>query len=312
MRRLGYLAILLAVSGCASRAPIERKWPVMGTFATVSVDGPEAAVDAARDAFDGVDRSMSNWSPASDLSRLNEAARRGAAPVEDPDLLACVARAFEAARATEGAFDPTVGPLMTLWGYRPRAKRTPTDAEIASTLRQVGHEKVRLEGGTIRFEAPGMEIDLGGIAKGCALDLARERVVAAGARSALLDLGGNLMAVGRPPSGRHWEFGVKDPRDPDRVAGVVEVSEGSVSTSGSYENPGHIMDPRTGRSAETDVLAATVVAPSGAEADALSTALCVAGSAAAPRILERFRGARAVLFLKDGRVVVSDGLRWRP
>ena len=285
----------------------------MGTFAAVAVRGPEAvaAADAARDAFDRVDRTMSNWDPGSDLSRLNEAARRGPAPIEDPDLLACLARAFEAARATDGSFDPTVGPLMTLWGYRPRASRAPSQAEIDATLDHVGYSKVRLDGGTLRFEDPGMELDLGGIAKGCALDLARERVLAAGATSALLDLGGNLMAVGRPPSGRFWEFGVKDPRDPERLAGVVEILEGSVSTSGSYENPGHLMDPRTGRSADTDVLAATVVADSGAEADALSTALCVAGSAAAPRILERFGEARAVLFLKDGRIVVSDGLRWR-
>jgi thiamine biosynthesis lipoprotein len=312
MRRLGYLALLLIVAGCASRAPVERKWPVMGTFATVSVRGPEAAADAARDAFDRVNRTMSNWDPDSDLSRLNAQARRGAAPVEDPDLLACLARAFEAARATDGAFDPTVGPLMSLWGYRPRARRVPGESEIDATLAHVGYTRVRLDGGTLRFEDPGMEIDLGGIAKGCALDLARERVLAAGATSALLDLGGNLMAVGRPPSGRFWEIGVKDPRDPQRLAGVVAIVEGSVSTSGNYENPGHLMDPRTGRSARTDVVAATVVAPSGAQADALSTALCVAGSAAAPAILARFPEARAVLFLEDGRTVVSDGLRWRP
>ena len=284
----------------------------MGTFATVSVAGPERAADAAREAFDRVDRTMSNWNPASDLSRLNEAARRGAAPIEDPDLLACVALAFQAARGTDGAFDPTVGPLMTLWGFRPRAARAPTPEEVEATLASVGYGKVTLDRGTIRFDAPGMEIDLGGIAKGCALDLARERVLSAGATSALLDLGGNLMAVGRPPAGRFWEIGVKDPRDPARLAGVLEIPEGSVSTSGSYENPGHLMDPRTGRSAQTDVLAATVVAPSGAWADALSTALCIAGSRRAEGILARFGDAKALLFLTDGRVVVSDGLRWRP
>lgn len=284
----------------------------MGTFATVSVDGPDAAADAARDVFDRVNRTMSNWDPASDLSRLNTAARVGPVTVDDPDLLACLARAFEAARATDGAFDPTVGPLMTLWGYRPRAKRAPTQDEIDATLANVGYAKVRLLAGTVRFEAPGMEIDLGGIAKGFALDLARERVVAAGGRSALLDLGGNLLVFGPPPSGRYWEIGVKDPRAPERIAGVLEIREGSVSTSGNYENPGHLMDPRTGRTAETDVLAATVVAPSGAVADALSTALCVAGSERAPAILGRYRDARAVLFLEDGRVVISDGLRYRP
>lgn len=284
----------------------------MGTFATVSVRGPEGAADAVREVFDRVDRTMSNWNPRSDLSRLNDAARAGAVPIEDPDLLACLARAFEAARGTDGAFDPTVGPLMTVWGYRPGPRRTPPPEEIETALAAVGFERVLFDRGTIRFAAPAMEIDLGGIAKGCALDLARERVLAEGATSALLDLGGNLMAVGRPPSGRLWEIGVKDPRDARRLAGVVAIEEGSVSTSGNYENPGHLMDPRTGRSAVTDVLAATVVAPSGAQADALSTALCVAGSAAAPGILERFPGARAVLFLKDGRTVVSDGLRWRP
>jgi thiamine biosynthesis lipoprotein len=320
MRRLLAAAAAALAFSCAPPAT-QRRWPVMGTIAALELrarDGARAE-RAVRAAFDDVNRAMSNWSPESDLSRANAAAYPGPAPIADPDLRACLAAAFDAAARTDGAFDPTVGPLMRAYGFRPSAARVPSEREREEAAARVGWKRVELGpgGASLRFAVPGMEVDLGGIAKGCALDVAARRLEAAGgARGALLDLGGNLLAIGSPPEGGLWRIAIKDPEDPQRAGALLAFEGGAVSTSANYENRfeaggatiGHLMDARTGGPSASDVVSATVLAATATRSDALSTALVVAGSAGAASILERFPGARAVLFLdgRDGRRVLAS------
>jgi FAD:protein FMN transferase len=325
-----------AVAGCQTPHETSRAWPVMGTIAraTASADDPasaERATEIVRDVFGGVDASMSNWSPASELSRVNRDAGRGSAPIEDADLAACIEASLDAARATGGAFDPTVGPLMRLWGFRPRGPRVPSDAEIAATMTLVGAEKVHFDPETraIRFDRDGMELDLGGIAKGCALDIARKAVGSRGAFG-LLDLGGNLAWYGDP---RGWLdrlrgspaviAEIRDPRGSERIPASIALRAGTaVATSSDVENHieidgesfGHLMDARTGRPAVTDVVQATAIHRSATVTDILSTALFVAGSDRAGEILAAYPGSEAVLFVHDGRglaVLASRSLRGR-
>ena len=300
-----------ATAGCAI-GRTERSWPVMGTYARVAVEGGSAAtreraIEAARRAFDDVNASMSNWSETSALSRVNRDARTGTARVDDPDLAACLAASLDAADATGGAFDPTVGPLMTLWGFRPRRPRVPADDEIAAALAHVGRSRVVYDRSAraLRFGDPGMEIDLGGIAKGCALDIAAARVRAAGL-AVTLDLGGGLMSIG---SKRGSTFLIADPGSEARTAVAVVTATGDVSVQSSSDaenrfesggrSYGHVMDARTGRPAETDVLQATALHASATTTDLLSTALFVAGSRGAPAILERYPGAEAILIVRE-------------
>jgi len=312
------IAVALAAAmttGCAI-GRTERSWPVMGTYARVAAEGGsraarERAIDAARLAFDGVDASMSNWSETSALSRVNREARHGAARVDDAGLAACLAASLDAADATGGAFDPTVGPLMTLWGFRPRRPRVPADDEIAAALAHVGRSRVAYDRSarTLRFEDPGMEIDLGGIAKGCALDVAAARIPRAAGEAALavtLDLGGGMLAIGAKGGST---FLIADPESAERapVAAVTAPRDSSVASSSDAENRfesggrlyGHIMDARTGRPAVTDVLQATALHPSATTTDLLSTALFVAGSRGAPGILDRYPGAEAILIVRE-------------
>ena len=314
IRALALLGAVAVAFACAS-ARVERRWPVMGTFATAEIRAssePAAAraVEEVRKTFDGVDRSMSVWRADSALSRINRDAGTRAVTVDDADLRRCLRIAFDAAERTSGAFDPTVGPLMKIWGFRPHAPRVPDEAEIEGALARVGWRRVRLPGGgaSVQFEVDGMEIDLGGVAKGLALDLARERIESSDVSGALLDLGGNLLVFGRPPEGRSWRVGIRDPGSPDSIGATLSLREGAVSTSANTENFfeasgrrfGHLMDPTTGRPAETDVVVATAIAPDGATSDALSTALAVAGSARAPAILGAFPGTAAVLLVRRG------------
>jgi len=335
MKRGAACALIWAVScagaGCAPRPPVVRRWPVMATWATATVvagrpEAGEAVVARARDTFDRVNEAMSAWSASSGLQRLNAAARRGVTRIADPDLAACVQAALEAADRTGGAFDPTVGPLMTLWGFRPKAPRVPTDAEIAEVLRHVGASRVAFDPAarTIRFADDAMELDLGGIAKGCALDLARREAAGiAGVDGALLDLGGQLAGWGRSPERAEWRVGVRDPEG--RIASVATITlraGGTVASSSDVEQSfvsggrlyGHIMDVRTGRPVESDILQSTAIDASATTSDILSTALFVAGSGGAERALRAYPGAEAILIVRERgglAMLASRSLRGR-
>lgn len=321
--------LILSLADAAESPYRERRWAVMGTYAEAKVRAYRAkradnALEAVRLAFDEADRALSNWSEESALSKLNAAANRSTVPVTDPILRACLDAAFEVAEASDGAFDPTVGPLLRLWGFRPKAPRIPGDQEIADALGVTGWMKVAREKGTpsVRFPVEGMEIDLGGIGKGCALDLARERLVALKAEAGLIDLGGNLLILGKPPAGGPWKIGIRDPERKGALAAHLNLDGGVVATSGQYENAAvvdgtkiaHIFDARTGRPADSDVLSATAIAESGAKADAASTALLVAGSKHAENLLTRLGGVEAILVVRRGgktEVLASRSLAGR-
>jgi len=301
----------------------------MGTYAEAKISAKwgkraERALEAVHAAFDEADRALSNWSEESELSRLNAEANRGTSAVADPLLRACLETAFDVAEKTDGAFDPTVGPLVTLWGFRPRAPRIPADDEIAHAVARTGWVKVDREPGTraLRFPVEGMEIDLGGIGKGCALDLARARAREAKAEAGLLDLGGNLLVFGEPPAGGEWKIGVRDPMRKGGIAARLDLEEGVVATSGQYENKaevdgttvGHVFDARSGRPVDSDVVSATAIADTGALADAASTALLAAGSKHAEELLTRLDGVQAILVVKRGgkfEVLASRSLSGR-
>ncbi|HEX5042090.1 MAG TPA: FAD:protein FMN transferase [Candidatus Polarisedimenticolaceae bacterium] len=306
MRRVLAFSLVL-FCGCAELyfkdQPLTRRWPVMGTYAEATVwgDGPvqARAMEHLRDSLDRSDAAMSNWRADSGLNQLNRDARAGEALAADPVLAECVAAALDGAEATGGAFDPTVGPLMVVWGLRPGPRRTPDDAEIEATLRDVGWEKVQRQGRKIRFQTRGMELDLGGIGKGCALDAAvREAMLDTPA--GILDLGRSFGVWGFPPHGS-WHLAITAPEDEEDVFATLTVEPPAyVSTSSQEENPGHIVDPKTGRAADTDIVSATAIAPTGAVSDLLSTALLVAGSGHARGILEAYPGAHAVLLVREG------------
>ncbi len=293
---------------------------VMGTVATISASAPGesaalAALDAAWAAFAQVDARMSTWRDDSDLARVNAAAARG--PVEVPsDLLEVVAAALHWANATDGAFDPTVLPLLRAWGLQGGEPREPAADELARTLAVTGarHVQVDTAAGTIGFSREGVALDLGGIAKGYALDCAREAMTAVGAMSGVLDLGGNLLVFG---SGRE-QVGIVDPDDPTRTVATIAVVDAAVATSGQYERHvevggrrrGHILDPRTGVPVDRQG-SVTIVAPRGIDADALSTAVFVLGVEAGEELVKRHPGVGCVFVVpakSGGWTVRSSGI----
>jgi thiamine biosynthesis lipoprotein len=283
---------------------------VMGTTAEVQVGGladPAPALDAAFTALARVDDTMSLWKE-SELTRLNDAGHGRVSA----DLLAVLRHALDVARASRGAFDPTVEPLVRAAGGLGGPRRRLLASERRALIARVGFSRVQIDLETAEVTlAPGTRLDLGGIAKGYAADLALEALRKAGATRGLVDLGQSSIGV----------FGEElaiEARDPQRRGAPpwasFRVRDGAVATSGGDQRPGHILDPKTGRPSR-GVLAATVVARTGIEADALSTAVYVMGARAGLRLLEQ-RGAGGFVLERQGgqrtlRTTRGFGRRYR-
>ena len=262
---------------------------MLGTFVTVTVYAPTRAegisvISAAFDEFRRVDALMSIHRPDSELSGLN--ARAAAEPVPvSADLFRVIGKAEEISERSEGSFDITIRPLAELWGFIWKEYRLPTEEELKAVLPRVNYRLVDLcrEKHTVHFLAAGVSLDLGGIAKGYAVDCAIEKLRSLGIANALVKAGGDLRAIGAPPGRTNWVVQLEDPRKGGQRV-QVPLRDAALSTSGNYENSfelngvrfGHILNPRTGRPVQ-GVADCTVIAPTCVESDALATACFVMG-----------------------------------
>ena len=273
-----FLALFAAVLLMPPTGPLrlERTTDAMGTtFSVVAYGSDQAsmnqAIGAAFEEVHRLDALLSNYQPASEWSRINREA--AAHPVTvSPELFRLLSHCIEYSRASEGAFDVTVGPLMRIWGFSGGGRRVPSSAEIREALELVGYQHLQLNTGerSVRFDRRGVEIDPGGVGKGYAVDQMVEILRARGIRNALVAASGSsIFALGNPPKEpRGWPVSIADPWDHRRNAAEVHLRDQSLSTSGSYEKSfragghrySHIMDPRRGAPAETAVQV-TVIAP---------------------------------------------------
>jgi thiamine biosynthesis lipoprotein len=276
----------------------------MGSAYAIVAYGTEAgtlaeAAEAALDEVDRIDRLMSHYKPESPLSRLNREAGRGPVAVE-AELFDFIAESLRYGRESDGAFDITVGPLMKAWGFFRGEGRLPKESELAEVKGRIGYRHIVLDAAAkaIRFERPGMELDLGGIAKGYAVDRAVAVLREKGVAAALVSAGGStIYGLGVPPGADAWEVTVQDPVHASRTALAVALKDRALSVSGSYEKSfevdgvrySHIMDPRTARPVP-NVLGVAVVTNTGTAGDALDNVLFVQGVEAGSAYLENHVG----------------------
>ena len=309
--------ILIAVAGvlmtaCSPREPFTKETFVMGTKAWVTIagmkheDADSAATEAFRELY-RIESAMSTWRPQSELSRLNTEANGTPLPLSR-ELCSLIDSSLFYARATSGAFDVTVRPLVLLWGFQGGETRIPSEEEISHALASVGHERITLDSRRSTVTLPaGMQIDLAGIAKGYAVDRCVVILARRGVTNALVNLGGNIYAMGAPSGEKGWRVGIRDPNGALETVGSLLLRNEAVATSGNYENfveidgkrYGHIIDPRTGWPV-SNVLSVTVVAPSGLASDALSTGLFVLGPDRANDVIARLKNVRALYALPPG------------
>lgn len=317
LRLLPLLALLLAAMPAAADWH-SREAAIMGTRIAVELwhedaAAADAAIDAVLAEMHRVDELMSHYKPESQLSAINAGA--AAEPVRvDPELAGLIARALGFSETAGGAFDITYASVGHLYDFR--AHRHPTDEQIAAGLGAVDwrHVKVDLAASTVRYDAPGVRIDLGGIAKGYAADRAVDILRAQGIRHASVTAGGDGRILG-DRLGRPWIVGIRHPDDAARVIARIPLADAAISTSGDYERYfdedgrryHHIINPRTGKSAG-GLRSVTIIGPTATETDALSTSVFVLGPERGLELIKRLGDLDAVIVRTDGKVLYSSGL----
>jgi thiamine biosynthesis lipoprotein len=287
----------------------------MGTIAELTVyheseAQARAAIDAAFVELARIEAELSERMPGSAVSRLNREGFRRDVPV-DKEVFELLRYASLLGSASGGAFDVTVGRVVALWGF-PEGGRIPDAAKLALYSNRVGYKNLilRAETSSVGFVVDEIAVDLGAIAKGWAADRVVDLLKSRGVRNAIVDLGGDLRLLGSRPGGNGWRIGIKHPRDEGLLA-TLELRDTAIVTSGDYERffveggvrYHHILDPATGQPAR-GCQSVTVLAPTGAEADACATAAFVLGPERGLAFLRSRAGVRGLI------VDAAGGLHW--
>lgn len=329
-RFLPFLLCLIFLSGCSSAVsntePAEVQFFSMDTIMSIRVynEGGEGAVQAARQEVERLDQLLDRTNSDSEVSALNEHAGDGTMVPLDPEVIQLLSFSKSVSQLLPGDFDITIAPVMDAWGFTTEDRHVPADDTLSAAMGLVDSSLLTVDeaSSSARLEKAGMEVDLGAIAKGFTASRAESVLREQGVTSALLDLGGNITAIGSKLDGTAWQVAVKDPQDTTQALCVLSLEDQTASTSGGYERYfeengqiyHHIIDPKTGYPADTGLLSVTVVSSNHMLADALSTALFVAGPEQALDFWRSRNDFELVLCTKDNRVIVTEGLEagYRP
>lgn len=290
----------------------------MGTRMTVEVwtdtnEQGNQAIDAVLDEMRRLDEAMSTYKPSSEVSKVNAQAAQHPVKITK-ELFDLLTTAVEFSRITHGAFDITYASVGFMYDFRAHEK--PTEQQIKAALPAVNYKHLVLDTKkqTIQFTQPGVRIDLGGIAKGYAVDRGIALLQARGITHALVTAGGDSRIIG-DRFGKPWIIGIKHPDDQTKFIAKIPLADTALSTSGDYERYfdengtryHHIIDPKTGRSA-SKVRSATVIAPTATQTDGLSKTAFVLGPDEAMKIYNDLKYVDAILVTPDGKVLYSNGL----
>lgn len=308
------VAVMLLFGACAPAMKTSETF-ALDTICTQQVTGrsADAAISEVNEMLMRITKELST-NEGSYIYDINQSAPQGASVSGEAAQL--VSNALRFAADTDGAFDPAIGAVSSLWNIS-ESPRVPSPEEIAAALPLVDYRDVTVDGSTVTLKKAGIKLDLGGIGKGHAADLAVEIYKQRGIDNAILNLGGNVYAYGEKKDGSDYRVGLRDPLGAENdYAAIIPVQNTSVVTSGVYERffesggktYHHLLDPATGYPADNGLLAVTVVCQSSTEADALSTALFVMGLEGGLAYAEQTPGVEAVFFTDDQSIYATSGL----
>ena len=325
-RQVACLLIILLLffflfSCIGGREPLKTETAfVLGTTCSIALDkGTEPDIfTGAFTLLREIEKTMGTSIPGSDVMRINENAGKSPVAVTE-DTFFVIAKSLEISRASRGVFDITVGPLVDLWKIGTPEAAVPDPVHLLETLPLVDFEAVFLdpEHRTVYLEQENMRVDLGGIAKGFAADKVVEYLNSRSIGKGIIDLGGNIFAMGSKHDGSPWRIGVQDPEGSrGSYIGIIEASNQAVVTSGIYERYfmeqgrryHHIIDTETGYPIESGVASVTIVSGNALEADALSTALFALGVEQGLNYIETCSAAEALFVTREKEVFLSSGM----
>lgn len=327
LRRPGYLltASLMLFSGIwgesaqrllAAEDSVTNTGFYLDTVITITAYGTtdKAVIDDCFSLIGDYEAMLSRTVEGSDIWNVNHGQGQSVEVSEETAEL--IELALKYSMLSDDAFDITLAPYSILWDFQNNTGNVPSDEEIVEAGKHTGLSNLHVDGTTVTLDDPEGAIDLGGIAKGYIADRVKDLLLSEGIDSALINLGGNVLAVGTKPDGFNWKIGIRKPfADASDLSAVVPVTDQSVVTSGTYERYfevdgtiyHHILDPATGYPIQNGLQSVTILSDSSADGDALSTTCFVMGLTDGLELVESLDGIEAMFITDDGELHYSSG-----
>ena len=318
--------IILTVTGCTTnkkQEPLTRTEFLMDTVVTLKIYDKQdkKILDEAINRLKEIENRMSVTIDTSDVSQINKNAGIKPVKVHD-DVYYVIEKAKHFATISDGAYEPTIGPLVDLWnitGTDEKERSTiPSEAEIKEKMALVNYKGLQLmEGNSVYLNRKGMKIDLGGIVKGYAADEMKRIFLENGVKSAIIDLGGNIYAIGGKKNSNMWKIGIQDPFDiTGNYIGIINIKDKSIVTSGDYERYfmykgeryHHIIDSKTGYPSKNEVAGVSIISDKSINGDALSTALFILGVDKGTELIKKLGDVDAIFITKQKEIYVPERL----
>ncbi|MBU4311027.1 FAD:protein FMN transferase [bacterium] len=275
--------------------------------------GSEEDFTAAFNEIRRVEKLMDVHNPESEISRINRLGSKEAIKVSK-EIFGVLKEALEYSRLTSGAFDVSIRPLSHLWGEKGKLKEVPEVREIEERLLLVNYKNIILNerNQTVEFKREGMAIDLGGVAKGYALDCAIMVLKERGVKEALINAGGDIRVTGK----RNWRVGLQHPRKEDEVLAIIKLKDQAIATSGDYQRYfikegkryHHIINPETGYPA-VECMSVTIIGPSAIQTDILATGVFILGPEKGMKLIEFLENIEGIIVDVQGKILLSSGLK---
>lgn len=324
--------ILISSTGCGAKSentttatapthPLSRTELLLGTTVSISLfdHQDEAILDEAFEKVKTLENELSLNKDSTLLTELNASAGTKPYPVNDT-LFDIVQKGYYYSELTDGSFDISIGPLVKLWSIGLPEARVPSPEEIQQVLPLINYQAIHLDeqAKTIYLDTPGMQLDLGGIAKGYIADTLAAFLKSKGVEHALIDLGGNIYALGTKVDGSLWKVGIQDPfENRNNTIGYIPIANQSVVTSGIYERYleadgnkyHHILDPSTGYPFDNEIAGVTIISDTSIDGDALSTSVFSKGLEEGLEFVKSLPNVEAIFITKDSKVYVTDGIK---
>ncbi|MBG9773439.1 FAD:protein FMN transferase [Brevibacillus laterosporus] len=329
---LFFLILSLILNGCVSKTheesvktaiqPQSESFFIYDTIVTVRVYDDRMTDKHFKELearMKEIESHLSRTLQGSEVYRINEQAGKQAVPVSR-ETYEVIKKSIQFAELSEGRFDPAIGPLVSLWNIGQDNAKVPSEEKLTEALQVIDYHQIVLNDAkrTVFLKQPNMAIDLGGIGKGYAADQIAVYLTEKGFNSAIIDLGGNILALGKKPNENDWIIGIQDPdRNRGNQLGKLKVTNKTVVTSGIYEryfeengkHYHHILNPATGYPVENNLFSVSIITNESADADALSTTGFALGLEKGMPFMESLPNVEAIFITKDKNVYITSGLK---
>ncbi|MBU3199031.1 FAD:protein FMN transferase [Clostridium estertheticum] len=315
------ILILIFITGNNKKSYIVREFYSLGTSNQLKVYGKKAtkAIEESIIKVCEIDNKMSVFKEESEISKISINAGNKPQIVSN-DTYYVIQKAIKYCTLSEGAFDITIKPIVALWGIGKEGQQIPSGNEVKEKLKIVNYKDIVIDKNdrSIFLKNKKQEIDVGGIAKGYAADEVKNVMIKNGIKSALINLGGNILTLGTKIDGTPWSVGIQDPfKTRGEFALTISVINKSVVTSGNYERYfevegkrfHHIINPSTGYPSESDIVGATIISDNSIDGDGLSTGVYIMGVQKAIKLIEEIEGVDAILITKSKEIYVTSGMK---